>query len=129
MAIIRPMIGSYTFILLKGEVQGLQERLMPIERYGVQGTAHALLGKAGREYELESTVDLLNATSVNSTFKQYEASVGTTVSVKDELGTMHTNQRILGVERVSAERARRILGGISANSEYLLVCRWRLIAV
>lgn len=129
MAIIRPTIGNHTFVLLKGEVQGLQERLMTIERFGVDGTAHALLGQGGREYDLESTVDCLSASEVAATYAQYRASVGSTVSVKDELGTTHSNQRILGVERASGERARIIRGGIYTNSAYILVCRWRLVAV
>lgn len=131
----RDAIGEHEFTVLHGEPEGPQERVFVLARPGVEGVGFLRAGLAGQPFTLESGVDLADWTDVETTYRQYVATVG-----GDPVGLVRGGidyaafgwqVEVLRVEKIAGQ-TRALLGSVGGQNppaRAWLACRWTLIAV
>jgi hypothetical protein len=121
-----PSIGAYSFLTLKGAVDpGVGEQLEDITRPGVDGMAYRCIGRKGRPFQMDSTVDVVILTP-GFVINGYQALQGTIVTIVDECGMTWTNYMVLSVEHRGTRRIRTVSGGLSIAPAYLISASWIL---
>ena len=125
-------IASHSFLSLKGSPYWPTERVKPIQREGVDGTAFLLTGKAGKPFTLVSTVDVEDMEAGVNALEQYQSLVGSVCSIL--IGGVNYASRnkyvmVLDVQQESLHAIGTFTGGLNSPSGAVLVTRWELLAV
>jgi hypothetical protein len=118
--------GAFTFITLKGEIQSVAQTVDDITRPGVDGHAYRQRGKRGRIFEMIGLRDYLTHGAAAAEYVNLMALQGTLVGVTDDRGATAAAVMVLEVERLALEPMIRTVGGLVANSTYLMMTRFLL---
>lgn len=116
--------GPFTFITLKGEIQSLAKVVDDVTRPGVDGHAYRENAKRGRIYEMVGLRDYLDNAAAVAEYADLMALQGTIVTVIDDRGATAQNVMVLEVERLALEPMLKSVGGLVANSTYLMTMRF-----
>ena len=116
--------GAFTFITLKGEIQSVAQTVDDITRPGADGHAYRERGKRGRIFEMIGIRDYLNHAAAVAEYANLIAIQGQIVGVTDDRGATAAAVMVLEVERLALVPMIRTVGGVVANSTYLMTTRF-----
>ena len=126
--IMATSIGSFVFSTMKPEPQGPGQRIVVESRAGVPGVGLWQVGVAGREFQVETIVDMSSwatAVALAASYKSLQASNPQTIVFGGV--TMPYLVQVLDVH-ATAESCIGI-GGLSVHAVAIVRAQWKLIAV
>lgn len=128
MAVIRPTIGTETFITLRGPVVPLAERVETLKRKGLSGSDFRRVGKGALPFTVETMVDVSSTAGAKTKMLAYAALCGTLVTVKDDLGNQWTNVMVLNVRATEHSRTGTAVGGVNTTPAAIVRATWEMQA-
>ncbi|QDU61231.1 hypothetical protein Pan216_20850 [Planctomycetes bacterium Pan216] len=128
MAILWDMIGSFSFIALEGDVDGLGgAEVEDVSRSGVDGNAYRETGSKSEESELRGETDVASAAAADALIDSYRALEGTVVSIRLRQIT-RSNYLVIKARVTERFQSANTSGGVTGGL-WTVRSVWRVVRV
>lgn len=119
-------IGSEPFLTLQGDVQLPTQTVEEITRPHIDGVSFRLTGTRGQRFTVTAVRDVMGASELLAKIADLKDLVGTILTLTDDRGTAYAGILIVSHSYV-AQRIETSVGGLVANSKYLLTSTFECI--
>ena len=114
-------IGTFSFLIMNGDLDPPGPEVEAIQRPGINGTAWRFLGSKGLPFQVETMAFITNSVNAGIQINNYRQSVGTDLTMIDPIG----NTYYIYVEAVKSKQP-KCVNSSNMGPGYLIESQWTL---